>query len=80
MKVMTKVMAFGSAGIIAVVVGWFGAAKYSTSQLTNYLVELKPRDGGVLEVKHANKCKTNKHPGCLLFEAGKVGLIKFYLP
>jgi hypothetical protein len=80
MKGMTRVVGFGAAGIIAVAAGWYVAATSYSSQLNNYLVELKPGDAGVLEVKHENKCKTNGHKGCLLFEAGKVGLIKFYLP
>jgi hypothetical protein len=78
---LKKVTAYSVSGFLVAAVGWFSALSYSTgSQLRNYLVELKPVDNGVLEVKHENKCGSKGHKGCLVFEEDKVGLIKFYLP
>jgi hypothetical protein len=53
---------------------------FSGGQLETYSVKLKPKAGGVLEVDKSNKCKQGKkHPGCLVFEEDKIGLVRFYL-
>jgi hypothetical protein len=45
-----------------------------------YAVELRPQgSSGKLKVVQENKCKKHKHEGCLLFEKGKVGIIRFFL-
>jgi hypothetical protein len=53
---------------------------FSGGQLETYSVKLKPTAGGVLEITKSNKCKQGKeHPGCLVFEEDKIGLVRFYL-
>jgi len=90
MSLTAKVVTVTGFGVVYMLAGAFSPAlsqdpdpdgsgdSVSSDQVT-YYVELKPLDAGVLEVKHTNKCKNKKHPGCLLFEEGKVGLIKFFL-
>lgn len=69
------VVAVAGIGIIALGMPTLASAK-------NYAVKLSTGKPGVLQVnvEKGQKCKKGKHPGCLLFEEGKIGNIKFYLP
>jgi hypothetical protein len=83
MKLMTKVLVLGGAGIIAVGVGVFGSMLlgFAGTQVKSYSVKLVPQGAsGTLKVDKSNKCNTGKHKGCLLFKQDRLGLIKFYLP
>lgn len=86
MSLKSIVVAGVSFGVVIVAVGAFAPGLLGNtdgdpvpSNQVTYSVELKPGHSGVLEVKHADKCKQHGHTGCLRFEKDKVGLIKFFL-
>jgi len=83
---MTRVIGFGGGSVIAVAIGWFAAISLMDTSLNDlvnkYSVKLVPQGtSGTLKVDSPNgSCKKGNHTGCLLFEEGKIGLIRFYLP
>jgi hypothetical protein len=83
MNAMTRVLAVGGFGVLAAVAGFYGSQVVAKlgAQTKHYAVKLVApgTSGGELKVDVKNQCNSNGHPGCLLFETGKVGQIKFYM-
>ena len=83
-SVSIKTLGFGVVG--ALLVGAIAGSvfmKTSGNKFGTYPVKLIPDKQSnelLVEVEDSNKrCKKDKHAGCMLFEEGSVGTVKFYL-
>lgn len=70
-------------GVFLVMVGWAASTGIARADIKETVTPVKlktPRIGENLEVDENNRCKKNKHEGCLLFERYTLGHIVFHLP